>query len=65
MRRDRTKEIQIWANRVRKVKEDIPLAILIWNNHYMGFGPGSANMFSKIIELPEVVWEEMKQSKLV
>jgi hypothetical protein len=35
------------------------------NNHYAGFCPGTANSFRKMVGLKEVVWEEMKQEKLV
>jgi hypothetical protein len=26
------------------------------NNHYAGFGPGTANMFRSMVGLPEVSW---------
>ena len=28
------------------------------NNHYAGFGPGTANIFRKMVQLPEVKWEK-------
>ena len=28
------------------------------NNHYAVFGPGTANIFMKIIGLPEAVWSK-------
>ena len=35
------------------------------NNHYAGFGPGTANIFRKMVGLPEVVWikDEDKENK--
>ena len=36
--------------------KSISLAIVSANNHYAGFGPGTANTFRKIIGLPEVTW---------
>ena len=28
------------------------------NNHYAGFGPGTANLFRKMVGLPELSWED-------
>ena len=28
------------------------------NNHFAGFGPGTANIFRKMIGLPEVAWNK-------
>jgi hypothetical protein len=44
------------------------LAIIAANNHYAGFGPGTANMFRNMLGLPEAKWEiggiEQKQESL-
>ena len=34
------------------------LAIIAANNHYAGFGPGTANIFRNMLGLPEAKWEE-------
>ena len=56
-----------WAGRIKRVKQDrgrsnsekeISLAIVAANNHYAGFGPGTANMFRKMVGLSEVSWED-------
>jgi len=39
-------------------RKSINLAIVSANNHYAGFGPGTANIFSKMVGLPEVVWSK-------
>ena len=31
------------------------------NNHYAGFGPGTANLFRKMVDLPELSWENRNQ----
>jgi hypothetical protein len=36
------------------------LAIVSTNNHYAGFGEGTANIFRKIIGLEEVTWQDKK-----
>jgi uncharacterized protein YecE (DUF72 family) len=39
------------------------LAIVSANNHYAGFGPGTANIFRKMIGLPEAPWKEEDKSE--
>ena len=36
------------------------MAIVVANNHYAGFGPGTVNIFRNMIGLPEAKWEEKK-----
>jgi hypothetical protein len=36
----------------------INLAIVSANNHYPGFGPGTANIFRKMVGLPEATWNK-------
>ena len=45
--------------------KSINLTIVSANNHYAGFGPGTANIFRKMVGLPEVVWikDEDKENK--
>jgi hypothetical protein len=57
-----------WARflkRARKEQRDrLNLAIVAANNHYAGFGPGTANTFRKMLDLSEVTWnEEVQVSK--
>ena len=33
------------------------------NNHYAGFGPETANIFRKMVQLPEVVWEKEEKEE--
>ena len=33
-------------------------AIIAANNHYAGFGPGTANVFRNMLGLPEAKWED-------
>ena len=35
------------------------LAIVGANNHYAGFGAGTANTFRKILDLSEVTWNDV------
>ena len=73
IQKDRVMEMKKWAGKVRRVvkeegrgrRNNINLAIVSANNHYAGFGPGTANIFRKMIGLPEVTWgEETDKSHL-
>ena len=66
IQRDRTSELRKWSRqlmRVQKEETKLNLAIVTANNHYAGFGPVTANMFRKIIGLPEVNWIHTKKIK--
>ena len=47
-------------NRLRK---KVNLAIIAANNHYAGFGPGTVNIFRKMLGLSEAKWEEMEEER--
>jgi hypothetical protein len=48
-----------WAENIKTVEEElIKLAIIAANNHYAGFGPGTANIFRHMLGLPEAKWED-------
>ena len=56
---DRVLEMQKWADNIRAVQDErIKLAIVTANNHYAGFGPGTANIFRKMLGLPDAKWED-------
>jgi hypothetical protein len=46
----------------KRKKKNINLAIVSDNNHYAGFGPGTANIFRKMVGLPKATWEEKSHS---
>jgi uncharacterized protein YecE (DUF72 family) len=56
---DKVLEMQKWAENIKTVQDErIKLAIVAANNHYAGFGPGTANMFRNMLGLPEAKWED-------
>jgi uncharacterized protein YecE (DUF72 family) len=71
IQKDRVMEMKKWASKVKRVikeggtRKSINLAIVSANNHYAGFGPGTANIFRKMVGLPEAVWnkDEDKENK--
>ena len=63
IQKDRVLEMSKWARRVKRVEEEkkkenkeLSLAMIAANNHYAGFGPGTVNMFRKMIGLSEITW---------
>jgi hypothetical protein len=62
-------EMKKWASKVKRTlneegrRKSINLAIVSANNHYAGFGPGTANIFRKIVELPEATWGKQEDDK--
>jgi uncharacterized protein YecE (DUF72 family) len=67
IQKDRIKEMEYWASVVvKKAQKDKNLkrGFVAANNHYAGFGPGTANIFRKMLGLQEAVFEEKKQTTL-
>ena len=63
IQKDRVSEMKKWARflkRAREEQEKINLAIVAANNHYAGFGPGTANTFRKMLDLSEVIWNDVE-----
>jgi len=61
----KNKHMQIvnWAKKLQGVK-DIPLAMVMANNHFEGFGPATANSLRMNLGMQELIWEEKKQKTL-
>jgi hypothetical protein len=56
---DRELEMEKWAEKIKTVEDErVKLSIVAANNHYAGFGPGTANVFRNMLGLPEAKWEE-------
>ncbi len=64
IQKDRVAEMRKWARNLKRtgeVDDHKPnLAIVAANNHYAGFGPGTANMFRNMVGLEEVTWKDKK-----
>ena len=69
IQKDRISEMKRWANEVKKAetgkirgrRNEVNLAMIAANNHYAGFGPGTANLFRKMVGLSELSWENRNQ----
>ena len=51
---DRTEEMTRWAERLRRVEGEVARAYVLFNNHFAGLGPASADAFRRILGLPGV-----------
>jgi len=63
---DRTKEMEYWSSMVNKLatNKKLEISVVAANNHYAGFGPATANEFKRLVGLPQVQYEEKKQTTL-
>jgi uncharacterized protein YecE (DUF72 family) len=58
IKRDRTKEMQLWSNilkDIQKNEKNVKNAIVAANNHYAGFGPMTAKLFAEMRNLQNKV----------
>jgi uncharacterized protein YecE (DUF72 family) len=62
---DRISEMQKWANNIKNIQNDkrVKLAIVAANNHYAGFGPGTANIFRNMLGLADAKWEKKEEEQ--
>jgi uncharacterized protein YecE (DUF72 family) len=63
IRKNKSESIKNWAQKLVKIS-DIPLALVMANNHFEGFGPATANTLRKNLGMKELIWEEKKQKTL-
>jgi uncharacterized protein YecE (DUF72 family) len=69
IQKDRFFEVSKWAEEIKKVENgnvrgknnEVSLAMIAANNHYAGFGPGTANLFRKMVGQSELSWEDQQQ----
>ena len=54
IKKDRTKEMQLWANILKDIQENeknVKTSIIAANNHYAGFGPMTVQLFAEMMNL--------------
>ena len=55
--------IKNWAKKLQEI-QNIPLAMIMANNHFEGFGPSTANSLSMQLGMRELIWEEKMQKTM-
>jgi hypothetical protein len=69
IQKNRVLEMNRWAEEIKQVetgkergrRKEVNLAMIAANNHYAGFGPGTVNLFRKMVGLSELSWENQNQ----
>ena len=61
---DRTKLIEKWVDRIKKLENKVGVTMIMANNHFEGYAPSTANTLRMNLGLNELVWDEKKQKKL-
>ena len=68
IQKDRVFEMNKWAGEIKEVETEKERGRNgsescddCANNHYAGFGPGTANLFRKMVGLSELSWADQQQ----
>jgi uncharacterized protein YecE (DUF72 family) len=69
IQKDRVLEMKQWADEIKNVESGnergkskyVSLAMIAANNHYAGFGAGTANLFRKMVGLSELSWDNQQE----
>jgi uncharacterized protein YecE (DUF72 family) len=64
LQKDRTTEMETWAERIGDSLQDVRQAYVFFNNHFAGFGPGSVNEFHRLVGLIEREFPQSGQKTL-
>ena len=65
-RSQKTRTGKSQAGQKKKIQEakDVPLGIVMANNHFEGFGPATANSLRMQLGMRALIWHEKKQKTL-
>jgi len=63
VRKNKSDFIKKWAQKLIGIS-DIPLAMVMANNHFEGFGPATANTLGENLGRRELMWESKKQKTI-
>ena len=62
--KNKDRQIAGWAKKKIQEAKDVPLGIVMANNHFEGFGPVTANSLRIQLGMRELIWHEKKQKTL-
>ena len=63
IRKNKSNFIKEWAQKLIEIS-NIPLAMVMVNNHFEGFGPATANTLGENLGKRELIWERKKQKTI-
>ena len=61
---DKTKTILKWTNKIKEIKDKVPLVLALSNNHLEGFAPATANSLRESLGLEKLEWHDKAQTGL-
>jgi uncharacterized protein YecE (DUF72 family) len=61
LQRDQGEKMKTWSKALKDVGEAVKERFVFFNNHFAGFGPGSANEFRRLMGLVEADWSGLNQ----
>lgn len=60
VQKDQTEVMKTWSKTLREVGDSVKERFIFFNNHFAGFGPGSANEFRRLMGLVELDWSNLE-----
>lgn len=64
LQKDRSSQMKSWIEKLRKIEHQISYAMILANNRYEGFGPGTANKLRTLLGLDSLIFADKKQRTL-
>jgi uncharacterized protein YecE (DUF72 family) len=64
LQRDQTETMKTWNKTLKDVGDSVKDRFVFFNNHFAGFGPGSANEFRRLMGLVELDLSSVSQGSL-
>ncbi len=61
VQKDQGEVMKTWSRTLREAGDSIKESYIFFNNHFAGFGPGSANEFRRLMGLVELDWSGLGQ----
>jgi len=62
IQKDRVKEMESWAAVIKKLPDSVKVGIVPANNHFAGYGPGTATLFMKMMGLDAGKREDVQRT---
>ena len=62
IQKDQSEVLKNWSVALREVGDKVKDRFIFFNNHFAGFGPGSANEFRRLMGLVELDWSGLTQA---
>jgi len=59
IQRDQSEVMESWSAALKQVKGSVRERFVLFNNHFAGFGPASANEFRRLMGLVEMDWTSL------